>query len=80
MLGGDPSTKHLASALIVAEQRKASEASPKGDTGSAAFSKAHDALRKAEEVLIRAKDDRAAAEAKLAKLVAAEAKAFEEYQ
>ena len=31
-------------------------------------------------MLIRAKDDRAAAEAKLAKLVAAEAKAFEEYQ
>ena len=37
-------------------------------------------MRKTEKVLIRAKDDRAAAEAKLAKLVAAEAKAFEEYQ
>ena len=80
VLGGDPATRHLASALITAEQRKAAESSPKGDSSSAAFSKAHDALRKTEKVLIRAKDDRAAAEAKLAKLVAAEAKAFEEYQ
>ena len=80
VLGGDPATRHLASALISAEQRKAAESTPKGDTSSAAFSKAHDALRKSEKVLIRAKDDRAAAEAKLAKLVAAEAKAFEEYQ
>ena len=80
VLGGDLATRHLASALITAEQRKAAVSAPKGAASSAAFSKAHDALRKAEKVLIRTKDDRAAAEAKLAKLVTAEAKAFEEYQ
>ena len=78
VLGGDSSTVHLATALIQAEQRKASETSPKSDSGTAALSKAHDGLRKAEKILIRAKDDRAAVEAKLTKLVTAETKAFKE--
>ena len=77
VLGGGPTTKHLAAGLLVAEQRKVAEGTPKSDSGPAAFSKAHDALRKAEKVLIRTKDDRAAAEAKLAKLITAEAEALE---
>ena len=83
VLGGDPATRHLASALVAAEQRKAAEAAesaPKRDSGSAAFTRAHDALRKAEKMLSRAKDERVAAEAKLAKFAAAETKALDEYQ
>ena len=47
------------------------------DSGAAAFSKAHGGLRKAETSLIRAKDERALCEAKLAKLITAEAKRIE---
>ena len=82
VLGSDPASAHLATALIQAEQRKAAEAPglAAGADSGVAFSKAHDGLRKTEKALLRAKDERAQSEAKLAKLITAEAKAVEAYQ
>ena len=55
VLGADSSSSHLAAALILAEQRKASETlgTAAGADSGVAFSKAHEGLRKSEKALLR---------------------------